>query len=266
MPSVSTSAATDLFAAGLDAGYYDVRLGGSPVSGCTSLSVVAGDSTILCENVSAGAITVVQTGAPADPIIISSTTPLPDGTQSSAYSQALTVIGGTPAYACSIASGSLPAGLSISVATISGTPSGTGTSSFTVSCTDSLGATPDSKAFSITINAAGGGTINITTTTLPDGTQGVAYSQALTITGGTPAYACSIASGSLPTGLSISVATISGTPSVGGSSSFTVLCTDSLGGIPDQQALSILIYDAPAVGSASRVGGKTRVGGTVRIR
>ena len=264
IPSVTTSATTNYFGIGLTAGTYEVRLGGTPVSGCTSIPVVAGDSTILCEGVGAGAITVVQTGAGPDPISISTTT-LPDGVQNSSYSQTLTITGGTPAFNCTISAGSLPAGMLISVATISGIPSGSGVSSFTVSCTDSLGATPDTQAFTITIDTAGAPT-NITSTTLPDGTQNSAYSQTITITGGTPPYACSIIVGSLPAGLSISVATISGTPSGIGTSSFTVSCTDSLGGTPDTQALSILINPAPGVGTSSRVGGNARVGGNVRIR
>jgi hypothetical protein len=65
-PSVTSTATTNYFCIGLDAGTYEVRLGGTPVGGCTSIPVVAGDNTILCENVGAGAITVVQTGAAAD--------------------------------------------------------------------------------------------------------------------------------------------------------------------------------------------------------
>ena len=65
-PSVTSTATTNYMCIGLSAGTYEVRLGGTPVSGCTSVPVVAGDTTILCENVGAGAITVVQAGAPAD--------------------------------------------------------------------------------------------------------------------------------------------------------------------------------------------------------
>jgi hypothetical protein len=60
------------------------------------------------------------------------------GTIGSAYSQALTASGGTPAYTWSITSGSLPSGLTIAATTgtISGTPASTGVSTFTAAVSD----------------------------------------------------------------------------------------------------------------------------------
>ena len=57
--------------------------------------------------------------------------------------------------------------------------------------------------------------LTISTTSLPNGQVGVAYSATLTATGGTTPYAWSITSGVLPTGLSLNGSTglISGTPS-----------------------------------------------------
>jgi hypothetical protein len=263
MPSITTSATTDLFVAGLDAGTYEVRLNGTPISGCTAIPVIIGDSTVLCEGVSAGDVTVVQTGSPPAPIVINTTT-LPAGTTGSAYSQTLSISGGTSPYACTVTVGTLPTGLSISVATISGTPTVAATSNFTVSCTDSLGATPDTQALSITI-AAPGGSIVINTTTLPNGTQNSPYSQVLSVSGGTPPYACTVTVGTLPTGLSISVATISGTPLGTGASSFTVSCTDSILGTPDTQALSITINAVPVGARFGGAGTHVR-GATIRIR
>ena len=57
------------------------------------------------------------------------------------------------------------------------------------------------------------GTLTITTTSIPDATNGVPYSFQLQASGGTPPYTWSITSGTLPTGLSLaSDGTISGTP------------------------------------------------------
>ena len=83
----------------------------------------------------------------------------------------------------------------------------------------------------------------ITTTSLPGGTYGVAYSQTLSITSST-AVTWSIASGSLPSGLSLNSTTgvISGTPSAAGTSSFTIKATNSGGN--GTQALSITINKA----------------------
>jgi hypothetical protein len=63
---------------------------------------------------------------------------------------------------------------------------------------------------------------------LPQGTAGVAYSRTLTAGGGTPPYTWSMASGTLPAGLALSAAgVISGTPSLAGTSGFSITVTDS---------------------------------------
>jgi hypothetical protein len=69
----------------------------------------------------------------------------------------------------------------------------------------------------------------ITTTTLPGGTVGVAYSQSLTATGGTTPYTWSIVAGGLPAGLALNAGTglISGTPTTPGTSPFTAQVVDS---------------------------------------
>jgi hypothetical protein len=68
----------------------------------------------------------------------------------------------------------------------------------------------------------------ITTTLLPGGTVGVAYSATLSASGGTPPYTWSLASGSLPVGLTLDTTTggLNGTPTVAGTSNFTVQVTD----------------------------------------
>jgi len=89
---------------------------------------------------------------------------------------------------------------------------------------------------------------NITTTSLPDGTVSIAYSQTLTATGGTTPYTWIISSGSLPAGLSLNSSTgeISGTPTSTGTSNFTVKVVDSsLPQMCDTQPLSITIDEAP---------------------
>jgi hypothetical protein len=64
--------------------------------------------------------------------------------------------------------------------------------------------------------------------TLPTGTLGAAYSQALTISGATPPTTWAVTTGALPAGLSLSSAgVLSGTPAAVGTSTFTVGVTDS---------------------------------------
>ena len=71
-------------------------------------------------------------------------------------------------------------------------------------------------------------TFSITTTSpLPTGTVGLAYSQTLTTAGGTFPYVFSLSSGSLPAGLLLSgVGVVSGTPTTSGVASFTVQAVD----------------------------------------
>jgi len=77
----------------------------------------------------------------------------------------------------------------------------------------------------------------ITTSTLPNGNIGIAYSQTLTATGSSP-ITWSIESGNLPDGLTLSGnGMISGTPTTEGTSNFTVKATNSAGN--DTKALSI---------------------------
>ena len=79
------------------------------------------------------------------------TTSLSDGKVGEAYSQALAAMGTTP-ITWTLDSGSLPAGLSLSGDTISGTPATAGTFTFTVKAANSAGS--DTKELSIVIQAA----------------------------------------------------------------------------------------------------------------
>lgn len=71
--------------------------------------------------------------------------------------------------------------------------------------------------------------LSISTTSLPDGTVGVAYSATLVATGGTPPYRWSLASGTLPAGLTLDASSgqVSGTPTATGTSAFTVMVADT---------------------------------------
>jgi hypothetical protein len=92
-------------------------------------------------------------------------------------------------------------------------------------------------------NAVTASPLSVSTTSLLDGTQSVAYSQTLTATGGSGPYSWSLMSGTLPAGLTLAKGgQISGTPTAFGTNSFTVQVTDS-GSAPQAatKALSITI-------------------------
>ena len=84
------------------------------------------------------------------------------------------------------------------------------------------------------------GSLMVSTTQVPSGTAGNAYSTKLAATGGTPGYTWSLASGQLPPGVSLnaSTGTLSGTPTGNGSYSFVVTVKD--GGSPAQSTSVVL--------------------------
>jgi hypothetical protein len=185
--------------------------------------------------------------APNPPSVTTSS--LPSGSQNAAYTATLTATGGTTPYTWSIISGTLPAGLSLTAnsGVISGTPTGAGTSSFTVQVTDANSLT-GTQALTITVNAAP----TITTSSLPAGTQNAAYSATLTASGGTAPYTWSLTSGSLPAGLTLASSTgvISGTPTSAGTSSFTVQVADA-NSLTATRALTITVNAAPTITTSS---------------
>jgi hypothetical protein len=89
--------------------------------------------------------------------------------------------------------------------------------------------------------------LQVTTTSLPNGTNGSAYSQTLTASGGQMPYSWTNISGVLPPGFNLSTnGVISGIPTVAGISNFTVRVTDAASSTATQ-ALSLTINVAVPV-------------------
>jgi uncharacterized repeat protein (TIGR01451 family) len=191
----------------------------------------------------------------------------PGGEVGAAYSYAPSATGGTAPYTWST-TGTLPAGVTINSTTgvLSGVPTTAGTYNFSVVVTDANGQTA-TQATSISVVAG-----PVLATVPPGGEVGAAYTVTFGASGGASPYAYVVSAGSVPAGLALSGAgVLSGTPSVAGTSSFTVRATDAKGQTAvDATSISVLAGPvlAPALPPAGTIGtvfsyALTASGGTV---
>jgi hypothetical protein len=151
----------------------------------------------------------------------------PGGEVNVAYSDQLTVTGGTSPFSWAVTNGTLPAGLALGASTglLSGTPTTAASYSFTVKVTDH-GGLSDTEPVSLTITAGP----SLSFPAPPAGWTSTVYGDTLTESGGSAPYAWSVSSGSMPAGISLSAdGTLSGTPTATGAFSFTVKVTDANG-------------------------------------
>jgi hypothetical protein len=127
------------------------------ISAAGVATAVAAGTTLISAN--QGAVSGSTTATVQDAPLTISTPSLPTGVQGQAYSATMLATGGAPPYAWSLSSGTLPNGLGLSAGgLISGTPTATGTFSFTVSVTDAA-ARSVSGSFSIAVLSSVGLTI-----------------------------------------------------------------------------------------------------------
>jgi uncharacterized protein (TIGR03437 family) len=180
------------------------------------------------------------------PTITLSPTSLPAGTTGIAYSQVVSATGGTAPYAFSIASGTLPVGISLAMnGTLSGTPTANGTYVFNLQASDAYGCTIV-RTLAIVINNPTCQTITVNpiSSTLPPATVGIAYSQTFTGNGGTSPYKFR-GNGNIPPGLTPTQSgNLSGTPTTPGSYNFTVIAEDANGCTGERSYT--LVINAPA--------------------
>ncbi|MGB7845720.1 MAG: DUF4082 domain-containing protein, partial [Candidatus Acidiferrum sp.] len=120
--------------------------------------------------------------------------------------------------------------------------------------------------FSSSGGGSGGTPLSVSTTSLSNGTQSVAYSQSLAAVGGTPPYTWSLSSGKLPTGLSVAASgAISGTPTVAGSSSFAVTVKDSASASASANLSINVVAAAPATVAISSPANGATVSGSITV-
>ncbi len=236
-----------------------LTISGTPtVAGSFTINISATDSTNAAPVVQS--FTIVVNG----PVTLTPAT-LPNPTVGLQYNQTISTTGGTgDATLTYTVTGTVPDGLTISPAspatggiTITGTPTDGGTFTIAVSATDSLNAPATQQSYTLVVNP--NAPLTITPTSLPDGKAGAAYSQNIQIGGGKAPYQSLTVDGfsSGGTGLAqptVNLAggtvTVSGTPTAGGTLTFTVDVMDGNGQTLSQN-YTLTIDQAPTITSAA---------------
>jgi hypothetical protein len=189
--------------------------------------------------------------APADP--------LPGGTVGTVYTQTITAGGSAYDYTYAQTSGTLPSGLTLSVAgVLSGTPTAAGAYSFDVTATDTKGCT-GVKTYHLTMTCP---VITLLPASLPFGLTNISYSvsnNTIAASGGAAPYTYSVSSGVLPAGLTMSTGgVISGTPTVPGTSTFTVAAMDVNSCVGTKQ-YAILVAEGPLIKNLQLIAGDAQL-------
>jgi len=195
------------------------------------------------------------------PLRILSQTQLPKATVGVPYSYTLTPFGGA---SYSWAPSNLPPGLSLNstTGTISGTPTSAGTFFPNITLTATGVSGFNGVTFTLVVDpfAIVAGTAGV----LPDGTAGVAYSQALTTNPAGCGSTCtwSVVGGQPPAGVSLtSAGVLQGTPTGTFNGSFFVQATGSAGTVQKLVSLRIVSSSPQTLTINSQIIGDTTVGG-----
>jgi len=208
-------------------------ISGTPTSSANAVFTVRVTDLLGCSGTRSYSVT------PVCPTISLSPTSLANGIVGTPYSQTVSASGSTGPYTYAVSAGSLPAWASLNTSTgaITGTPNSTTTVTFTLRATDVYGCV-GTRSYTIS-------PVCPTITVTPSAATaylGAGFSQSLSASGGSAPYsAWTVTSGTMPAGLTLnSSGNISGTPTVIGSSTFTVRAND-LYGCQGSQSITITV-------------------------
>ncbi len=173
-------------------------------------------------------------------VVIVTAATLPTASLGSTYDVALNATGPTAPIVWSVQSGALPTGIELrSEGRLIGAPTDTGSNSFTLRAqSGSVGA---AAAFTLRVSRP---PLWITTTDLPNASLGISYSQFLDVDGGQGAVVWSLASGTLPPGITLSASgVVSGNAS--GLGTFPFVVHAQRGSLAAERSLSVQVVPPP---------------------
>lgn len=216
-----------------------------------SLNLISCAGTTSATNASSGPLAVTN-GALA--IVTKS---LANATSGTAYSATLVSTGGLSPITWQLTAGQLPSGLSLSPGgNISGIPAAVGQYTFTARAADSS-SPPSSVTTSLNV-AVDPSALALSVPLMPPAVQGVTYNSGnntgnggavVNISGGSAPYKCTVASGALPSGMSMSEVTPSyaaglcialGIPTAAGDFTFTVQVADGASDLATQSVTLVV--------------------------